>query len=148
MARGGVVLVLSALVARNGWLMNRSSCEPLGHAVQPQRIQIWKICSPNAVLSFTFTYQNKTIETDMCRNADFTSVKRHRSSIGATANVVFTVGRNRIVFASARQGAKRNPVLKRPAMRRGSARQWSPEAVRNQYHACSRSGHGLCRAAL
>ena len=51
-----------------------------------------KICSPSAVLSFTFTYQNMTIETDMCPNADFASVKRHRSSIGATANVVFTVG--------------------------------------------------------
>src|ERR1700734_2217136 len=28
MAGGGVVLILSALVARNGWLMNRSSSEP------------------------------------------------------------------------------------------------------------------------
>jgi hypothetical protein len=76
------VLVLSALVARNGWLMNRSWCEPLDTPSNPcgfiySYIHILKICSPSPVLSFTFTYQNKTIETDMCRNADFASVKRH-----------------------------------------------------------------------
>src|ERR1700685_1600313 len=35
MAGGGVVLVLSALVARNGWLMNRSWCEPLDTPSDP-----------------------------------------------------------------------------------------------------------------
>jgi hypothetical protein len=48
-----------------------------GHAARLWRVHRMKKCSPRPVLRSTVSYQNKTIDANLCRNANFTSAKGH-----------------------------------------------------------------------
>jgi hypothetical protein len=78
MAAGGALLVHSALVARTDWLVHLSPGQLLDAPFNSQWIHMFEDIQSNAVLTFISSFTlPKTIDRNLCRNADFTSVKGH-----------------------------------------------------------------------